>query len=155
MESKNISVLLVEDDVNILNALYVAMKPLFKEVFTATNGEEALSIYNNNHIDVVITDMNMPKVNGAELIDTIRSQDISVPIVITTGYQGFECTYESMFNIFVYSKPVNIRELYQVILSIEDDIIKIREAKNSFEKLKEVSIKAKEILKLLQENREQ
>lgn len=154
VSKKDISVLLVEDDENILKTLKVALKPLFTTIFTASNGSEALEVYKENHIDVIITDMNMPSVNGAELIETIRKIDLTLPVIVTTGYNGFEDTYKSLFNIFVYRKPVDVRTIYEVISSIEEDIVKIKKAKKSYEKLREASEQAKEILRLLRSDRE-
>ena len=148
---KNISVLIVEDDAKIREALRVAMKPLFKTIHIARDGYEARELFDNNNIDVVITDMNMPNINGAELIHNIRNENLTIPIVITTGYNGFEELYESMLNIWVLKKPIDIKTIYDLILSCEDEIIKYRKAKNSYEKLEEVSNQAKEILRLLRE----
>jgi YesN/AraC family two-component response regulator len=54
---------------------------------TANNGEEALELYKNNlDIDLIITDINMPKMNGLALIENVRDIDASLPVIIMSAH---------------------------------------------------------------------
>jgi two-component system chemotaxis response regulator CheY len=52
--------------------------------FQASNGKEALEVLSREWIDVVLTDINMPVMNGEELLRSIRSSAIEVPVVVVT-----------------------------------------------------------------------
>lgn len=73
-------------------------------VESATNGEEALAIVNRIHPDIVITDMQMPKMTGTELITALKAQPgtADIPIVIVAGKSsGFDAEeHRANFAIF-------------------------------------------------------
>lgn len=50
--------------------------------FQASNGEEALELLSREWVDVVLTDINMPKMNGEELVRSMESQKITIPVVV-------------------------------------------------------------------------
>ena len=52
--------------------------------FQASDGEEALSVLAREWVDVILTDINMPKMNGEELLRSIESRNIGVPVVVVT-----------------------------------------------------------------------
>ena len=88
------TLLLVEDDKTISNAMSSIFSKIFKKVLLAYDGEEAKRIFLHNQldIDVVLTDLKMPYVNGDELIRYIR-QDLknrTIPIIILTASQNFD-----------------------------------------------------------------
>jgi CheY-like chemotaxis protein len=73
-------------------------------VESATNGEEALPIVNRIHPDIIITDMQMPKMSGTELITALKSrpETAKIPIVIVAGKNsGFDAEeHRANFAIF-------------------------------------------------------
>ena len=88
------TLLLVEDDKTISNAMSSIFSKIFKKVLLAYDGEEAKKIFLDNQldIDVILTDLKMPYVNGDELIRYIR-QDLenrNIPIIILTASQNFD-----------------------------------------------------------------
>ncbi len=92
-------ILVVDDSAIIRTAvrknLAVSGLPL-DEVFEAANGVEALRILAEKWIDVVFTDLNMPEMNGVELVDRMRQDDIlmSIPIVVISSDQRQETVDE-------------------------------------------------------------
>lgn len=86
-------VMLVEDEVLILEGIYNFMEweELGMEVvYKAHNGEEAFGYLERHSVDIVITDIHMPVMDGLELISRIRRKDKRARFIILTGYDEFE-----------------------------------------------------------------
>lgn len=88
------TLLLVEDDKTISNAMSSIFSKIFKKVLLAYDGEEAKKIFLDNQldIDVILTDLKMPYLNGDEVIRYIR-QDLknnNIPIIVLTASQDFD-----------------------------------------------------------------
>ncbi|MCF6173221.1 MAG: response regulator [Campylobacteraceae bacterium] len=83
---KNISMLYVEDDKDLLKEMTTYLNLFFNRVDTALNGEEGLEKFSKNSYDIVITDIQMPKINGIEMIKKIREQNSNQKILITTAF---------------------------------------------------------------------
>jgi DNA-binding NtrC family response regulator len=79
-------VLVVDDEESILRTLIEALDILGYDAIGAKNGLEALDVYDNDHFELVITDIRMPELNGIELMQRIRARNPEMPVVIITGY---------------------------------------------------------------------
>ena len=82
-------------------------------VYTANNGEVAISVFENNKIDLIITDVMMPKVDGLKLISYIRKINNDIPILIITAKSSQNDKYLG-FNVGTDDymvKPIDIDEL--------------------------------------------
>lgn len=90
-ESYNI---LVVDDMKVMNIIisdYVKKSnDLISNVFEATNGQEALDVFDKENIDMIITDITMPVMDGLELIKTLRDQGNKVPIIVISAQKNNE-----------------------------------------------------------------
>lgn len=82
-----IDVLIVEDDPMVaqLNKKYLQMIPGFNLVANVSNGEEALHFIHDNHIDLLLLDVFMPKLNGLELLQHIRISYPKIDIIMVTA----------------------------------------------------------------------
>ncbi len=89
--TNNITLLYVEDDPLARELTYTLLKRFFKVVILATDGEDALEKFNKYRIDFIITDIHIPKLNGIELISSIREKNSDVPIIIVSAH--LEPTY--------------------------------------------------------------
>lgn len=88
---KNLKLLFVEDEEDLLQIIKDTLEKLSLNFVTATNGEEALEILaQDSDIDYVITDINMPVMNGLDMIKIIREKDINVGIVIMSAHTETE-----------------------------------------------------------------
>lgn len=112
-----ITVLIAEDEKNIQLLIEAQLKPYY-EVLTANDGEEALAIIQEKYIDLLITDVRMPKIDGFTLVDQIRKENYTLPVLMLTAKQtindkktGFHAGADDYL-----IKPVNYEEL---ILRIE------------------------------------
>ncbi len=82
---KEITVLYVEDEDMMRKSVVMLLKRRFKEVVVACNGAEALDVFKNNHVDVIITDLQMPVMDGMELSKQIREMG-DTPIVVVSAF---------------------------------------------------------------------
>lgn len=82
---KEITVLYVEDEDMMRKSVVMLLKRRFKEVLVACNGAEALDVFKNNHVDVIITDLQMPVMDGMELSKQIREMG-DTPIVVVSAF---------------------------------------------------------------------
>jgi len=82
----NRTVLIAEDEPTILRVIKTYFEQSGYQVFTATNGEDALNIFRESTVDVVCLDVMMPKINGFEVTKIIRASS-DVPIIIMTALQ--------------------------------------------------------------------
>ena len=79
------TILVVDDDANIRDAVAIYMKREGHDVVQAKNGVEALEVFNRQHLDLVILDVMMEGYNGFEVCSAIRDKDISLPIIILSA----------------------------------------------------------------------
>lgn len=87
LQTKSKGVLLfVDDEKNILNSLQRLFTSLKYTVLTATNGYEALNILNKVNVDVVISDMRMPEMDGATFLCKVAIAYPKVKRILLTGY---------------------------------------------------------------------
>jgi len=86
------TILYVEDEEILREEISSLLDGFFQKVFIASNGEEAFEIYKKNidEIDIVITDINMPKINGIELISKIREINSTIPVLVCTAFNDAE-----------------------------------------------------------------
>lgn len=94
-----ISLLYVEDDIATSEAMIPILKGFFETMKVATNGEEGLKLYRENasSIDLIITDLLMPKLGGIEMIQAIREENKEIAIVVISAHNDstyFERTIE-------------------------------------------------------------
>jgi len=105
------------------------------EVFTASNGIEALEIIKTQNIDIVVADIVMPELTGIELIEKCRSENIAAEFVILSSFDDFKYAQKAIKNgVCEYLlKPCNPEELKNVILKLQNklDLTDIQNAKST------------------------
>ncbi|MGB2551689.1 response regulator transcription factor [Campylobacter sp. MOP51] len=115
---KNISVLLVEDDENTRLAITQSLEFYCKKIQTAKDGMEGFNKYFKDQFDIVITDINLPNLNGLEMLDEIKKRAPHVASIIITSYDTSENMLASI-ELGAYNylrKPFKIEELQTTIL---------------------------------------
>lgn len=110
---KSYSVLYVEDNKEIAEEVKFFLEGRVKTLYTAADGAEGLMLYEREHPDIIITDIQMPKMNGIEMIEHIRTIDAEVPIIITTAFNETDYLLQAIdLSVDGYlMKPLDIREL--------------------------------------------
>lgn len=120
---KNISVLVVEDYIPNLNIVKMHLEKMGCNVLTATNGEEAISIFNNEVVDIILMDIKMPIMDGWEATEVIRStkKGLNVPIVgLTASSLDLDirhCFESGMDDVQV--KPIRKNQLFNKLNSFD------------------------------------
>ena len=115
---ENLNLLYVEDDKEALEDVVFLLKRSFSNIYTAFDGEEGFSLYKTNKIDVVLLDINIPKINGLQLATKIREIDEYIPILFISAHSETQKLL-SAINLSAISyiiKPFNIYELKNSIL---------------------------------------
>ncbi len=80
------NVLIIEDSLETLELMIEIFESEFNTVYSATNGYEAIEVFERNKIDVILCDVNMPKLNGLDTITKIRKINYAIPIIIISAY---------------------------------------------------------------------
>ena len=142
-ELRTMTILYVEDEGLLRKQEAKIYTKVFKEVFEAEDGEEALEIFKNNKdkIDVIVTDINMPKMSGLDLAREIRKFS-DIPIIITTAYTNTEYMLDSLdlgIKKFI-NKPITINKIIQ---DIEKVVVQARKEKNVKDIAKTLIVKTK------------
>ncbi len=112
-----ITLLYVEDEADILEEVEFFLKKKLKHVYTASNGEEGLVSFREHRPDIIVTDIQMPKLDGLGMIKQIREEDPDIPIVITSAYNESDFLLRAI-NMGVDSyllKPIDLAELMRKI----------------------------------------
>ena len=83
-------ILLVDDDISFRGALMATLEIAGHDITSAENGLEALEVLKENKFDLIISDIQMPKMNGVDLTKEVRKNS-QIPIILITGFsQIFE-----------------------------------------------------------------
>ncbi len=124
--TKDLTILYVEDDYNIRQQLSELFEKLFKHVFIDENGEAGLKRYieNGDKIDLIVTDINMPIMNGLEMIQKIKDVNNDINFIVTSAYgdsQYFTQAIELGVDRFIL-KPINTMQLHETLYSTVSSI---------------------------------
>jgi len=116
---KNITILYVEDEHSLQEDICQNISPFVKEIITAKDGLDGLEVYKNNieKIDMILTDILMPRMNGIEMVDEIRKINSSIPVVYSTAFSDNEYlkkTIEQSISGYIV-KPIDIELLLKSI----------------------------------------
>lgn len=119
---KRLKLLYVEDDTNVRTELSSLLSNFFENVYIAKDGQEALDIYveKQEDIDIIVADINMPRLTGIEMLEKIRAFDKEVPVIFTTAYSDTEFLVDAIkLKVFEYIiKPIDIRLLMKSLAEL-------------------------------------
>ena len=124
------TVLLVDDEENILKSLRRTLRRSDVDIVTATSGREALYIMENTDVDLVISDMRMPEMSGAEFLTHAARQYPDTIRILLTGYADLESTVaavnEGKISRYL-NKPWDDDEIRQVVEeSLKNKLLEVR-----------------------------
>ncbi|MDH1975786.1 response regulator transcription factor [Aliarcobacter butzleri] len=123
-EFKNFSILFVEDDLEIQKNMSKILSLLCNRVYVASNGLEAYEIFTNNVIHIIITDYEMPFINGYDLVLKIREISQNIPIIILSNYTDKEKLLKCIpLNLTSYlEKPIIYEKLLETLQLCKNQI---------------------------------
>jgi len=119
---KEITLVYVEDDDFIREGIAKYLRRRCKKLVEAADGKEGLEAYKANLPEMIITDIEMPVMNGIEMIEKILDLNGDQPIIITTGYDDDEHKSDRVCKNIL--KPINLAGLLEAIddcLGLTDD----------------------------------
>lgn len=106
-------ILLIDDEQDILDTIGTYLSDVGHRVHLALSGPAAMEILRRETVDIVITDLKMPQMDGFEVLRQIRSTTPGTEVIMVTGHGDIEAAVQAMrqgaFDFF--SKPVKLREL--------------------------------------------
>lgn len=137
-------ILVVEDDKNLRKLIVTCLTKSNYTVFESKNGQEALDVLDKEYIDLIVTDIMMPQIDGYELIKLLREAKYETPILIITAKEDIEDKKQG-FNLGADDymvKPINIDELILRVKSLlkrskltTEKIIKIGNVELNYDRL--------------------
>ena len=142
---KKFTLLYVEDDDVIRVELSQLLSNFFSMVHVAKNGKEGLRTFleNQDEIDLILTDLNMPELNGIEMIKKIRTIDNKIPIIFATAHSDSEFLAEAIkLRVQEYIvKPIDVRYLLSLFNDIVSNLYQeflLKQQREELEKYKEI-----------------
>ena len=117
--TKNLSVLIVEDELALRESFQFLLQNLFAEVDTAEDGQEALNKMDERDYDIVLTDLSMPRMSGLRLVDTIRTKSQSQIVVAISAHDDEEFSEAlAPYNVKLLNKPLEMDELFETLVPL-------------------------------------
>jgi two-component system, NtrC family, response regulator AtoC len=93
---KDRQILVVDDEPKMRRVLEIMLQKMGHRVLAAENGREAMVIFQANTVDLVITDLRMPEMNGIELLASLRAQESDAPVIVITAHGTIETAVKAM-----------------------------------------------------------
>lgn len=114
---KDLRILYVEDDQMTMEEISFFLKKYVKELYVAKNGLEGLELFKKHKPDMIISDIQMPIMNGLDMCEKIFEIDPSIPIAVTTAYSDSDYLIKAIeLGIDKYIiKPIDMMEILAVI----------------------------------------
>ena len=128
-----LSVLYVEDDAAAREEIAVFLKRRVARLVTAANGEEGLAMFRRNRPDLVVTDIQMPVMNGLKMARAMREEYRGIPIIVTTAHSDIANMLEAIdIGVDQYvMKPVDSGKLSAAVEKCAE-IVEYRRAHKRF-----------------------
>jgi len=136
---KNLTLLYVEDDKNVCKNTYLLLSDIFCNIIVAKDGKEGLEDFKNHKIDIVLTDVNMPHMDGLEMSREIKKINEDTPIIILTAITNISTIKEALdigVDSFINKPLTDIN----ILLSKLNNIIQKLNYEENLKKQKELQI---------------
>ena len=153
---KTFTILYVEDEKYLRRDIYENILPFVKKIIIAVDGKDGLEKFMDNRgsIDLIVSDILMPNMNGIEMNDEIRKLDLEIPIIYTTAFNDSDFMKKTITqSVTEYIlKPIDIELLLKGIqkasFKIENERLKISLMQINQNLEEKVKLKTKELVKL-------
>ncbi|MEA2100822.1 MAG: EAL domain-containing protein [Campylobacterota bacterium] len=115
--TQNLKLLYVEDNENTRDATIMILEELFDNIIVAVDGKDGFEKFNNNDIDLIMTDVNMPKMNGLDMVEKVRELNADIPILVLSAYNESGYFIDSIkLGVEGYLlKPINLEQFLSVL----------------------------------------
>ncbi len=133
---EKLTILIVDDDKTTTSILNHMLYGYTDHILTASNGLEGLELYQTHQPDIILSDINMPHMNGLEMVEEIRKEDEHVKIAIFTDFEKRDILLKAIelgVNQFL-SKPFASKSFSKTIQSLYDDVIEKRRSNREIQR---------------------
>ena len=122
VELKKLNILYVDDDEVLCLSTKNILSPLFNNVFIAENGEEAIEIFDNQKIHIVMMDVKMHNLSGIDVAKYMRDKDKNIPIFLVSSYTDVNELIEAIkLDLVDYiKKPFTFEKLLSTLFECLD-----------------------------------
>jgi len=122
---KNLSILIVDDDESIRKGLVELVGLYIDTIYEASNGEEGFAIYQAKYPNIILTDIDMPKLNGLGLIEKIRAEDKCTKIIVLSAHSDVEYFQQAMplYLLSYLLKPISAGSLKKELFKAMDEVV--------------------------------
>lgn len=123
-ENYKFKILYVEDNNDISEEIIFFLQMFIENLIVASNGEEGLEKFKKTKPDIIITDIQMPKMNGIKMIEEIKKINSDIPIIITTAFNDIKYLSDAI-NLQVSKylmKPINLKLLKSSIFEVYEPL---------------------------------
>lgn len=120
----SLKILYAEDDLLVQKQTKNILESIVQKVYLASNGKEALELYQNNSIDIIITDITMPNMSGIDFSREVRKENCEIPIIVVSAHNDSNILIEAIeigISRFIL-KPLNINKLLDIISEFAQNI---------------------------------
>lgn len=136
------SIVIIDDDLNLLDGMRESIpwhELNVKWVGDAIDGREGLRIIRELTPDIVLTDINMPEMNGLDMISVLREEGFNGKFIVLSGYADFEYARQAVrLQVDDYlSKPITLNSLQKVFTRVLEDLDQDRMAEREYLKMQE------------------
>jgi len=139
--NKNLKILYVEDEDMVRSIFYNILSSFFNTVEVAIDGEDGLKKYEKGKFDIIITDINMPKINGFEMVKKIRETDIKISIIFLSAFDDKSYLLDSSsLDISGYLiKPLDMKKLIPILENVNRKVELYRKLEDQEKQLIEIN----------------
>lgn len=111
-------ILIVDDEIHIVEILKTMLTPIVDKVFTAHNGKDGLDIVTNHpEIDVILSDIKMPIMDGISFIKNVRELKMEIPFVFFTGYGSEQYMMDALkYGAFDFLNKPHFESLEEIVI---------------------------------------
>jgi len=124
--SKDLTILIVEDDKTVNEMLSNSLSKFFKQVYFATDGLMGLEMFRQNqHIDIVISDVMMPLINGIEMVESIKNINPNIKVILISANNETNNLIKAIsvgIEYFIL-KPVVMHSLKEILLKVTKRVV--------------------------------
>lgn len=144
----NLNVLYVEDNQDTREMTLLLLEGLCQKVYSGTNGAEGLELFKQHKIDVVLTDITMPELDGLDMSMAIKKLNANIPIVIFSAYSEPEYLFKAIeMGVSNYlMKPIQTPKLEKILKKIAQTKHEKEQLKHYKQELEEMNANLKEMV---------
>ncbi len=118
------TILIVDDDETVIEAVQASLENENYNVISAGSGKEALEKFDENEVDIIVTDIRMPEVDGLELLKRVKDRSPATKVIMMTAYASVDSAVEAMREgaSDYIRKPIEVKDIRTTILGAVENL---------------------------------